>query len=847
MIEQKFVQRIAAEVGTTEERAAAAIPLFDKGATVPFVARYRKDITGNLTEAQLEHIEKRNAHFVALTNRRNAVLENIARQGKLSEDLRMKIENCDDPILLEDLYLPFKKQRRTKAGIARDQGLEPLANFIWTQQLAQYSIAEYAETFVNAAHGILSPEAALLGAYDILAEQVASDAEARALIRDNMLRQGKIVTAATKNAQDQKTKFESYYAFSEGVASIPSHRLLAALRGVRMGVLRMDIVIDDAQVMADVAAQYIKQPGSCFEPHIRTVIEEAYKRLLRPAIENEVINIARNKADEEAIGVFRENARHMLMAAPAGRIPVMGVNAGLNAAFALGVVNEAGAYLENRTILRGDTPEAAEEAANTIFELLQKHHVRGIAIGSGPGARDAARLVDSALKKLGRGHAFMVFVNQAGAAVYAASKLARQELPELDTPTREAISIARRLQDPLAELVKLEPRAIGVGQYQHDVNQRRLREGLSKTMVSCVSRVGADLNTVSVELLRYISGLQMGTAQNVVEHRAKNGGFTTRAQLLEVSGIGEKTFEQCAGFLRISSGAEPLDATAIHPEAYPVVAKIAAQLNVEVAALASDPEKLRALDLAPFATETIGPLTLADIREELLKPGHDPRREFRVPKFIEGVYDVSDLEEGMDAEGVVTNVTDFGAFVDIGVQQDGLVHLSELANRFVRDPGEVVKVGDIIRVKVVKVDKVQRRISLSRKALLTQPRRRPRPAPGEKAETDTRQPAERARRGAAPREGAERDGGRAPDERRRPRERRAPDDARRGKASQETPAARRARSVDRDGAPRGGDRHRERPDRRPSSRPQFLKGADEPLMNTQLADQLAALRDKFKS
>ena len=818
MIEQRFVEAIATGIGVRPEQVSAAIALLDKGATAPFVARYRKDVTGNLNEGQLEHIQERNAHFIALMNRRQAIVDNVAKQGKLTEELQAKLEAATDQLTLEDLYLPFRKQRRTKASIARDRGLEPLAEFIWAQTPGHMMLLDYAATFINSEKSVISPEEALVGAGDILAERVAMDAGVRAMLREKMLSEGKVVTSATRNAEGQKTKFEAFYNYSEPLKDIPPQKLLAILRGLRTGVLRMDLVIDDAAMMAQITGHLVKFPGTPFEECIRLVVEDAYKRQLRPAIENEVIGIARKAADEKAIRVFRENAGHLLLAAPAGAIAVAGINPSPKAGFTAAVVNAAGAYQGHASIPRPEPDQHSTDGVNALLALVEKHDVCGIAIGNGAGGREAARFVGEALKKYKKRKVFSIFVTDAGTAIHAASRAAREEFPELDTSARHAVSIARRLQDPLAELVRLDPRHIGIGQYQHDVNQRRLREALYKTVESSVSRVGADVNRASPELLRYVSGIQMGTAQNIVEYREKLGGYTSRAQFNDVPGIGEKTFEQCAGFLRIRNGDQVLDSTSIHPEAYPVVEKMAESVGASVAEVVGNRELIGKIDFAQFASDSIGERTLADIRAEFLHPGRDPRRTFKIPKFIEGVYDVGDLEEGMETDGVVTSITDFGAFVNIGVQQDGLIHLSEMANRFVRDPRQVVEVGDIIRVKVIKVNKEGRRISLSRKAVVAKPRRTPRATRGQED------------KGAQAKE-------KTPEARkteRRPR-----------------PSGEQSRKPRRESPRRPPKRHEEH-DRRPvnvrkRAAAVSMGNLEGQLGNTQLAEQLAALRDKLSS
>ena len=806
MIETRFIEHIAQEAKVRPEQVAAAIPLFDKGATVPFVARYRKDVTQNLDEVALEKIELRNAYFIALTNRRNAVIENIEKQGKLTDELRAAIENVFDQTSLEDLYLPFKKQRRTKAAMAREQGLEPLADFVWEQSADGPSLEEYAARFVDSTKSVSSPEEALLGAQYILAERVSVDPQIRGMLRTVMAEEGHVTVKATKNAQEEKTKFEAYYDYEEPFSKVAHHRLLAILRGVRMGFLRMDIRLDDDALIERVVSHFLK-PGSPYHDAIRVVAEDAYRRLLRPAIENEVVGIARETAEEAAITVFRENAEDILLAPPAGHMPVLGVDPGIKTGCKLAAVSTTGAYLEDAVIYL-DGPSKDEAAAEeTLVQLLERHGIHAIAVGNGTGSREAGHFIRTVLAKHGRQDGFVAYVNEAGASVYSASKLAREEFPDLDVTVRGAISIARRFQDPLAELVKTEARSIGVGQYQHDVNQRRLREGLTRTIESCVNRVGVDLNTASAELLRYISAIQAPTARNIITHRTENGPFKNRQQLLEVSGIGEKTFEQCAGFLRIPGGEEPLDATGIHPEAYPSVAKIATALGADVPALLGNRDLVRSADFEQFGQEEIGRFTLADIRQELMKPGRDPRAQFRVPKFLDNVHEVEQLELGMELEGVVTNVTDFGAFVDIGVHQDGLIHLSELSNRYVSDPRKVLHIGDIVHVRVIKLDKDLRRISLSRKAVLPPPR-------AKRTAQPKRRPEAAAKPAAAPAQ-------RAPQREQRSGERRPP---------RERPAESRDRQKS----------------KRPESRPRKPAPPKEGL-NTLLADQLAALKDHFNS
>ncbi|MCC6698329.1 MAG: RNA-binding transcriptional accessory protein [Candidatus Hydrogenedentes bacterium] len=841
MIEEKFVRLISNETGVRETQVQKAITLLTGGATIPFIARYRKDVTGGLNEEQLERIAERNDYFVSLTARRAAVLEAIAKQGQLTEDLRKAIEECNDKTRLEDLYLPYKKARRTKATVAREKGLTPLADFLWAQQPGDKTLQEFAQQFVTPEKAVHSIEEALEGARHILAERISVDIDARSIVRERMFKQGSIAAHPTKNCEGKQTKYEAYYEFREPVSKIPSHRFLAVHRGAKEGFLRMELALDDAELLAELGAKYITAQDGPFAEQVKLVVDDAYNRLLRPSLENEVIALVRERADEEAIRVFRENAQNLLLSAPAGAIKVIGVDPGMRTGCKLAVVDSTGAFIESATIFPTPPQNDVENAEKVLLALMEKHVVTAIAIGNGTGSREAARFVKQTLAKINPNGAFLVLVNEAGASIYSASKIAREEFPELDVTVRGAISIARRLQDPLAELVKIEPRHIGVGQYQHDVNQKALREGLHRTVEYCVNSVGVDLNTASVPLLRYVSGIQADTATNIVEFRTKAGGFASRRQLQEVNGVGPRVFEQCAGFLRLQQAEHPLDATGIHPEAYPIVERIAETLGMNVRELVSNSEALANLDLSAFETENIGAIALNDIRSELIKPGRDPRTVFMVPKFLEGVDSVQDLEEGMEIEGVVTNVTDFGAFIDIGVHQDGLVHLSELANRFVRDPRDVIKVGEIVKVKVIKVDKALPRISLSIKALL--PPEEPKP--------------QRPRRPARPHHGDHRPSEARPGEP-------CPGDGRPAVHAQaERPSAepRRDRGDHREsGGPRPHRRDKERSaalkgslrsgkgggGRRPSA-PQQRGSDDGALHNTQLADQLAALKAKLGS
>jgi uncharacterized protein len=836
MIEQRFVERIASELGVRPDQVAAAVQLFDKGATVPFVARYRKDVTDHLRDDVLEQIEERNVYYTALINRRDAILQNVEKQGRLTEELRAGLENAYDEHTLEDFYLPFRRQRRSQATIAREQGLYPLAEFIWRQaDDGEETLEKVAADFAGKAPGIATPEAAIAGARAILVERLAFTREARAAVRTRFWKEGKLTAQPTKSAEGKKTKFETYYDFSEPLESIPSHRLLAVLRGVKLGYLQMALTIDDAGTLAELTKEFISNSESPTGQQMRLVADEAYWRLLRPTIESDVLALARRRAEDEAIAVFRANARSLLLSPPAGHIPVIGVEPDPKGGAVLAAVAADGSFLESAHIFPLPPTADTDTARQRLMELVEKYGIKAVAIGNGEGARDIARFLNGIIRHELHGRVFSVYVNEAGAAIYSASKLAREELPDLEMSTRSAVTIARRLQDPLSELVKVEPRNIGVGQYQHDVNQRRLRDGLYKTIVSCVNAVGVDINTASIALLRYVSGIQMGTAQNIVAYRVKEGGIKSRDQLVGVDGIGPKTFEQCAGFMRIASGKSVLDRTAIHPEAHPVVRNIARSVGVGLDELVGNRELINKIDFNAFKADVVGPHTLHDIRNELLKPARDPRRPFRVPRFIEGVHSVEDLKEGMETEGVVTNVTNFGAFIDIGVHQDGLVHLSELANRFVHDPRQVVKVGDVVRVKVISVDKQQPRISLSMKSVSPLPEKA-----GRRSRRKKRPAEEQPAAAASPQEAR-------PEEQRRPRSER-PDrsrdrdaDAQRGArpAAEGTPSDQQRRPR----RPRQDDRARASERGTPTS--VKYRPANEDKLNTQLADQLAKLRQNL--
>ncbi len=726
--------KIAEEVKVPLVNLLNTITLFEEGATVPFLARYRKEATGNMNEEQLRLLAERLDYFRDLEDRRQTVLRTIQEQGKLTTELRAAVENVLDKNELEDLYLPYKPKRKTRASVAREQGLEPLADWLWMQQPDGRSVEAAAETFLNAGKGIEKAEQALAGARDIIAERVSDDAEIRKLLRKAIWEQGVVFSRKSEKAEEllaqqkeNKSKYETYYDFREPAAKIPSHRLLAIRRGTKEGFLHSEIQIDDAAPLESIVSRIIRDRNSAFAPQLEAAIRDGYQRLLKPSIENEIRQALKERADAEAVRVFQENLESLLLSAPAGPIRVIGVDPGFRTGCKLAVVDETGKYLEGATIYPNEPRNDVAGARAALKDLISKHNVQAVAIGNGTASRETDLFVRALIRDEKLEGVFSIVVSEAGASVYSASRLAREEFPELDVTMRGAVSIARRLQDPLAELVKVDPKSIGVGQYQHDVDQNELSAGLHATVESCVNRVGVDLNTASFALLKYVAGVNERVAKRIVEYRNASGRFVARGQLRDVPGFGDRTFEQAAGFLRIRGGENILDQTAVHPEAYPVVEKMAAAAGVGVAELISRPDLIRQCKLEDFQTERIGMYTLQDIREELLKPGRDPREQFVAPRYRDDVLQISDLKEGMELEGIVTNVTNFGAFVDVGVHQDGLVHISELSDKFIKDPREAVKVGDIVKVRVLAADAAGKRISLSMKPPRRPPEKAARP------------------------------------------------------------------------------------------------------------------------
>jgi uncharacterized protein len=711
---------IAQLLGIPLKSIVATIELLDEGGTVPFIARYRKEATGNLDEVQIRSIEEKLQYHRELEDRRATILKSIEEQGKLTEELRGRIEATLDKSELEDLYLPYKPKRRTKATIAREKGLEPLALYLWNQQAGELPLASYAATFVDAEKGVASIEDALEGARHIVAEMISENADFRKALRQMMLEEGVVTSRKATDGQDPDEKFKMYYDYREPAKSIPSHRMLAIRRGENEGVLFFTIELDSGSVLAHLKSAILKEPGD-WTPHLVEAIEDSWKRLLNTSIQTEVRLELKHRADMEAIKVFRENLENLLLAPPAGQLAVLAVDPGIRTGCKLAVIDETGKFLEHAVIYPHEPKNDLVGAARTLRTLIDKHRIRAIAIGNGTASRETEAMIRQFLREQNLTDVFTIVVNESGASIYSASDIARQEFPDLDLTVRGAISIGRRLQDPLAELVKIDPKSIGVGQYQHDVDQTQLHQSLEHVIESCVNRVGVDLNTASWALLRYVAGINQRTAQKIVEFRNENGRFRSRVQLMAVPGVGPKTFEQAAGFLRIRGGDNPLDATAVHPESYPVVEQMAERLGVSVSQLIQEPALADRIEKQHEQFAAVGVYTFKDIVEELRKPGRDPREKFVAPAFRDDVKEIADLQPGMVLEGVVTNVTKFGAFVDIGVHQDGLVHISELSNRFVKEPGEVVKVGQIVKVQVLSADAKVKRIALSMKALMGPP------------------------------------------------------------------------------------------------------------------------------
>ncbi|HSH69699.1 MAG TPA: Tex family protein [Deferrisomatales bacterium] len=709
----KILSVLAEETSLKASQVVNTVTLLDGGATVPFIARYRKELTGELDEVQIRTLEERLAYHRALEERRQTILATIQEQGRLTAELQARIDACRQKTDLEDVYLPYKPKRRTKATLARERGLESLAEIIAAQRERTGSVEAVAEPFVGGE--VPDSAAALEGAGHILAERLSEDAVVRARVRQLTGSKGQFVSKVVPKQAQAVSKFEMYYDHREPLRSIPSHRLLAMLRGETEGFLRLSIAAPEEEILPFLRNRLVRGQ-SIFASLLEAVAADAYKRLIAPAIETELRAEAKTRADAAAIAVFAENLRNLLLAAPAGGVRVLGVDPGLRTGSKLAAVDGTGRFLAHATVYPHTGAGQVPKAKQVLLSLVRDHRVEMVAIGNGTASREMELFVRDTLAEAGL-ELPTVIVSEAGASIYSASEIAREEFPDLDLTVRGAISIARRLQDPLAELVKLDPKSIGVGQYQHDVDQKALKQALDATVESCVNHVGVDLNTASWALLAYVSGIGEKLAKAIVAHRDDNGSFASRRHLLKVPRLGAKAFEQAAGFLRLRGGENPLDNTAVHPENYPLVQTMARDLGASVAELAADPDRVARIDLARYVSDAVGLPTLRDIAEELKKPGRDPRDGFQAVAFRDDVREIGDLKEGMLLQGTVTNVAAFGAFVDLGVHQDGLVHISQLADRYVKDPGEVVRVGQIVQVKVLAVDVARKRIGLSMKAV----------------------------------------------------------------------------------------------------------------------------------
>ncbi len=712
-------QLLAKELSLNPSQVENALSLLAEGATIPFIARYRKERTDSLDEVQLRNLSERFTYLTELEERKAVILEAIASQDKLTDELAAKIQACLQKTELEDLYLPYKPKRRTRATIAREKGLEPLAELINSfndPTATSISLEQAAAKYLSQEKGVKTIEEALKGASDILAEAVSEKAELRADLRDYLMVEGGFTSQVKKDYPEGTTKFEMYRDFKIPVPKIAPHNLLALLRGEAEGVLNLELSFDEDVVMSDLESQEIHSKQPEIRNFYRGMLKDAFNRLMKNSLTTEVRSDRKGYADVESIKTFEANLRELLLSPPAGMKPTLALDPGFRTGCKVAVLDQTGQFLEYQAVFPHQAAAQRQQAADTIKSLIQKYQIQLIAIGNGTASRETDEFIGEVLKTL-ESKPIKVIVNESGASIYSASEVAREEFPDLDLTVRGAISIGRRLQDPLAELVKIDPKSIGVGQYQHDVDQKLLKKKLDETVESCVNYVGVDLNTASKELLTFVSGITPTVAKNIVTYRNQEGAFTNRRKLLKVPKLGPKAFEQAAGFLRIRNGDNPLDNTAVHPESYAVVKAIAKDLNLPLAQLPQAADKLQSISLQKYVTDTIGLPTLQDIISELEKPGRDPRAEFKYATFKEGVKEITDLSPGMELEGIVTNVVNFGAFVDIGVHQDGLVHISQISNSFVDDPKKFVTVGEVVRVQVLEVNEKLKRISLSMRAV----------------------------------------------------------------------------------------------------------------------------------
>lgn len=702
-----IIQHISKATDISTRQVMSVIHLLEQGSSIPFISRYRKEQTGGLNEVEIGNIKINYDKFVKLSERRNFIIESIDSQDKLSEELKTQILDCWDPVVLEDLYLPYKPKRKTKASIARENKLEPLADRIMQQ--ADGNVEEWAKHFVT--ENVKTTDEALQGARDIIAEIISENRDIRNTIRKAFDHSAVISSKLVKTKEEEAQKYQDYFEFSEKLSKCPSHRLLAIRRGENEGVLRVDISPDNTRVIESLNRMLVKRNNAAAE-QVELAISDSYKRLLKPSIENEYANISKEKADLEAIEVFAQNLKQLLLSPPLGQKRVLAIDPGFRTGCKLVVLDAQGNLMHNENIYPHKPQEDRRTATRKLVSLVDMYDIEAIAIGNGTASRET----ESFIKRIRFSKEIKVFVvSEDGASIYSASAIAREEFPKYDVTVRGAVSIGRRLMDPLAELVKIDPKSIGIGQYQHDVDQKLLKESLDTVVESCVNNVGVDLNTASRHLLTYVSGLGTVLAQNIVDYRKENGAFSNRAQLLKVPRLGNKAFEQCAGFLRIRNGENLLDNTAVHPESYHIVEKMASDQGSDILGLIENQDLRTKIDLNKYVDGNIGIPTLTDIMKELEKPGRDIRETIKVFEFAENVFDIDDLEVGMVLPGIVTNITKFGAFVDIGIKQNGLIHVSNMADRFIKDPAEIVNLHQHLKVKVIDIDIKRERIQLSLK------------------------------------------------------------------------------------------------------------------------------------
>ena len=701
-------KKIASELSISEKQVNATVELLDEGATVPFISRYRKEVTGTLDEVQVTNIRDRVQQLRELDKRREAILKSLTEMGKLTSELEEKINAAETMVILEDIYLPYRPKRKTRATTAREKGLQALADLLMEQK--RIDPEEEAAKFIDEEKGVKTFEEALAGARDIIAEFISENAEARSQIRNLFIEKGLFQSKVVEGKEEAGIKYKDYFDWTEPVKTAPSHRILAMRRGEKEEILYLDIKPDENEAVDLLEKAFVTGNNPSAE-QVKQAIADGYKRLLKPSMETEVRLFTKKNADEEAIRVFAENARQLLLGAPLGQKRTMAIDPGFRTGCKVVCLDEQGKLLEYTAIFPHTGAGQAKEAEKTTRHLIEKYQIEAIAIGNGTAGRETELFI----RNLNVPAVVIVMVNESGASIYSASDVAREEFPDKDVTVRGAVSIGRRLMDPLAELVKIDPKSIGVGQYQHDVDQNKLQTSLDDTVMSCVNAVGVELNTASKQILAYVSGLGPQLAQNIVEYRDANGAFKQRSQLKKVARLGDKAFEQAAGFLRIHNAKNPLDASAVHPERYGLVEQMAKDLKCSVKELMTEDKLRKSIPLSKYISEDIGLPTLNDIMAELAKPGRDPREQFEAFSFTDGVNSISDLKVGMKLPGIVTNITNFGAFVDIGVHQDGLVHLSQITNRFIKDANEVLKVHQKVEVTVTEVDTNRKRIALSMK------------------------------------------------------------------------------------------------------------------------------------